>query len=101
MVTVDQMSLSKASFDFFKLIRIQKEGASSLFQPPSGQLKGNVTGVNTTEPVVGIFWATSIHSKHIFIERSDVPYLVTPPDPDIGACTGYKNSSTTQPTFWE
>jgi hypothetical protein len=101
MVTVDQMSLSRTAFDFFKLIRIQKDGASSLFQPPSGQLRGNITAVNTDESVVGLFWATAIQSKYIFIQRSDVPYQVTRPDPNIGACTGYKNSTTKQPKFWE
>lgn len=101
MVAVDQMSLSKQAFDFFKLIRIQKDGASSLFQPPSGEIKGNITAANSNASVVGLFWATSIKTKYIFILRSDVPYLLTPPDPDTGACTGYKNSSTTQPKFWE
>jgi hypothetical protein len=101
MVGVEQMSLSKTSFDFFKLIRIQKDGASSLFQPPSGKITGNISAVNADSPVVGLFWAASIRSKYTFILRSDVPYPITPPDPNIGACTGFKNSSTSQPKFWE
>ena len=100
LVEVEQMSLSKTSFEFFRLIRAQKEGASSLFQPPSGQIKGNVSPVNSTEAVVGLFWATSVKAKHLFITRSDVPYLLTPMDTIPNACTGFSNSSTDKPELW-
>ncbi len=100
LVEVEQMSLSKKSFEFFRLIRKQKEGASSLFQPPSGEIKGNIRAVNSTEPVVGLFWATSIKSKSIFISRTDVPYLLTPTDLVTQACTDYPYSSTEKPVIW-
>jgi hypothetical protein len=98
-VAIDQMSLSATAYDFFKIIRALKLNASSLFQPPPGQLKGNVNAVNSNESVVGLFWATSINSKNIYIQQSDVPYKVLVsgvPSP----CTNYANSSTTQPPFW-
>jgi len=100
LVEVDQMSLTKTAFDFFSLIRAQKVNASNLFQPLPAQIQGNMTAVNSTESVVGIFWATSIKSKSIFIQKSDVPYNVLPaeiPEP----CTSYANSSLTPPPFWQ
>jgi len=100
MVEVDQMSLSENSFNFFKLIRAQKDGASSLFQPPYGEIRGNLSAQNSTDPVVGLFWATSITSKYVFIQKSDVPYAIYP----VGIaepCTTYSNSSLSQPPFWQ
>ncbi|CAN5382059.1 hypothetical protein BH09BAC3_BH09BAC3_13870 [soil metagenome] len=67
LVEVDQMSLTKSAFDFFKLIRAQKEGTSSLFQPPSGEIRGNIKPVNNNSMIVGLFWATSITTKSLFI----------------------------------
>jgi hypothetical protein len=99
LVQVDQMSLSKAAYDFFGLIRSLKSDATSLFQPPPGQARGNITAMNSTQSVVGLFWATSINSKSVYIQKSDLPYEVPPvaiPKP----CTTYANSSTSQPSFW-
>lgn len=101
-VSVEQMSLSKNAFDFFKLIRDQKKNASSLFQPPAGEIRGNIHPVNSNEPVVGLFWASAIRTKAIYIEKSEVPYLLAPiyfvPD----ACDSYyANATTTKPAFWE
>lgn len=99
-VNVEQMSLSKDAFEFFKLIRAQKEGASSLFQPPSGKIKGNLNPVNNSASVLGFFWATSVNKKFIFIERSDVPYLITPMDIIKHACTNFPYSTTQKPNGW-
>ncbi len=102
MVEVGQMSLSRSSFEFFKLIRSQKEGASSLFQPPSGELKGNVQGVNNSHAVIGLFWATSVRQKTTFIHRSDVPYPLTPIEYIAEDCRlRYENSSNIKPANWE
>ena len=102
MVEIEQMSLSRNSFDFFKLIRAQKLGASSLFQPPSGEIRGNIKAVNNHDPVVGLFWATSIKKKSIFIYPSDIPYRVPPIEYITDDCsTSYPNSSTTKPTSWD
>jgi len=101
MVQVEQMSLTKNAFEFFRLIRAQKNGASSLFQPPFGEIKGNVNPVNSTDPVVGLFWATSIKGKLIFTYRSDVPDQLTPMDINTGSCTSFLNSSTAKPDLWQ
>jgi len=102
LVEIEQMSLSRKAFEFFKLIRSQKEGASSLFQPPSGEIRGNIKPLNTNEPVIGLFWGTSITKKSMFIFRSDVPYPLTPINMDHDACSNiYPNSVTEKPEEWD
>ncbi len=101
MVEVEQMSLTKQTFKFFQTIQTQKEGATSLFQPPYSELKGNIKSTNSDAQVLGLFWASSVRSKYVFIQRSDVPYKLTPPDFVLDACTIFPNSSTTKPAFWE
>jgi hypothetical protein len=99
---IEQMSLSRKSFEFFRLIRAQKESVSSLFQPPSGEIIGNIHSLNSTEPVIGFFWATAVRSKSLFIERNEVPYQLPPIYFVTDKCsTYYSNSSTEKPAFWE
>ena len=100
LIEIEQMSLSKTAFDFFKLIRTQKESASSLFQPPSGEIRGNLKPVNSSANVVGLFWATAVSKKSIFISRSDVPYPLPPIERRSDTCLTYPNSSTEKPDLW-
>jgi hypothetical protein len=101
LVEVEQLSLSRKAFDFFKLIRAQKEGTSSLFQPPSGEIRGNIKAVNSNEPVVGIFWAAAKEYKSKYIYRNEVPYTLPPIVFVTEKCTDYyPNSTTTKPEIW-
>jgi hypothetical protein len=101
MIEVEQMSLTRKAFDFFRLVRVQKEAAASLFQPPSGEIKGNINSVNSNQSVVGFFWSSSVKKKTIFIHRSDVPYPITPLPIVKEPCTVYRNSSTIKPANWD
>jgi len=101
LLVVEQMSLTQNAYHFFDLIHAQKAGASSLFQPPYGEIKGNITALNSNDAVVGLFWGTAINKKYTFIQRSDVPYLLPPPDFVADACTVLPNSSTNPPEFWQ
>lgn len=100
MIEVQQMSLTKSSYEYFDLIKKQKEGATSLFQPPFAEIRGNLVPTNSSDPVVGLFWATSIKSKFTFIERDDVPYILPPPDYVTEPCTALQNSSNVKPAQW-
>ena len=99
-VSVEQMSLSRTAYEFFMLVRAQKEGASSLFQPPSGEIEGNIHPRNSSARVVGLFWATSVKRKSVFIPKSDVPYWI-PPLNFPNSCTSLPNSSNIKPENWE
>jgi len=100
-VEVQQMPISKTVFDFFKLIRIQKESGNNLFQPPSGKVIGNIKGEDDSYPVVGLFWATSITKHTFFLTRNDVPYNIVPMDVVPEPCLSWANSTTIKPASWE
>ncbi|MBN8651943.1 MAG: DUF4249 domain-containing protein [Cytophagales bacterium] len=100
-IEVEQMSLSRNAFNFFKLVREQKENASSIFQPPSGEIRGNIKAINSGDRVVGLFWATAVTRKIIYITPQDVPISLTPIDVITFPCYDYFENSTNQkPEGW-
>ena len=100
-VTVDQMALSKNAFDFFKIIRTQKEGAANLFQPPPGKITGNIKPVNANYKIVGLFWATSINTKSIYIGASNVPYKLPVDVIPLPCNSAYSNATNIKPVDWD
>jgi len=102
MVEVEQMSMTQAAFEFFKLVRIQKTQASNIFQPPSGELVGNIKSMDSEERVVGLFWSTAVSKSRAFIERDAVPYPLTPTELIPESCLLQFNYSTTErPEAWQ
>lgn len=102
LVEIQQMSLSEQTFNFFQLVRQQKTNSSNLFQPPSSRILGNIKSVNGDETVLGIFWASSVTNKSIFIDRSEVPYpLVSIFFSTLPCNVFYPNSTTERPEKWE
>ncbi|MFT6215613.1 MAG: hypothetical protein ACJAS3_002013, partial [Roseivirga sp.] len=88
--------------EYFRLIKLQKENASSLFQSTFGEIIGNIKGVNTEETIIGLFWATSIAKKHIFIDKTEVPYTLTPIEIKPFRCyDSYPNASNIKPEAWQ
>ncbi len=102
MVKVEQMSLSRVAYDFFRLMRIQRESASNIFQPPSAELVGNVVSTNPEDRVIGLFYSSSIDTEVKFIEREEIPYLLTPTTQVPESCLlHYRNSTTEKPPEWQ
>ncbi len=106
---VNQMSLSRQSFAFWKAIKDQKDANNSLFQPITGKIPSNFIQLSgTTATIEGLFYAASISNKRILITRKDVPVgtFIFPtqdlPDPIPFSCLDlYPNSFTQKPLFWE
>lgn len=102
LVEVEQYSLSRGAFEFFQLVKDQKVNAASLFQPPLGEFRGNIKAVNNTQAVVGIFWASAVARKSIYLLPSDVPYPVVPIDFITLPCYDfYDNATSIKPANWE
>jgi hypothetical protein len=100
-VALEQMTITKNAYDFFRVIRSQKLGASNLFQPPPGRLIGNIKPVNADYEIIGLFWGASVHRKQIFIRRDDLPYKL-PLDTISRTCSEiYQNSTTDKPADWD
>ncbi len=101
LVNVEQMSLTRTAYDFFRLIEVQRNSASSIFQPPSGEIVGNMIGEDEDDRVIGLFWASSIVKRYEFIQREDVPYLLTPTQVFPESCLlQFENSTTERPDEW-
>jgi hypothetical protein len=73
-VSIKQFSLSQQAFDFWKLVRAQKDGLSSLFQPVNGKISNNWKQVEGNPgPIQGIFYASAVSEASTLIQTSDVP----------------------------
>ena len=68
-VTVTQMSLSEKAYQYWLTFKEQKEGTTSLFQPPYGKTESNLFKPSTSGKVVGIFYASAIVKRKIFIKK--------------------------------
>jgi Domain of unknown function (DUF4249) len=71
-IEIKQMSLSKESFDYWRIIKSQKEGTSSLFQPPTGKTRSNIFEKNGLASAQGLFYASSVKTKQLYITKNDV-----------------------------
>ncbi len=103
---VRQMSLSPRAFAFWKAIKAQKQAVTSLFQPVTGKVPTNFIQVSgTAGPIEGLFYATAITKKSVFITRNDVPSESMIPVQDLpfeDSCLSlFPNSTTTEPDFWQ
>jgi hypothetical protein len=98
---VDQLSLSANAYNFWNLVITQQTGATSLFQPASARIQGNIHSItNPDEQVLGLFQVSSVVSKSIFITRVDVPPDMQH-DPPFLNMTDCRNQGTNiRPPFW-
>jgi hypothetical protein len=99
-VAIEQMTISKNAYDYFKIIRAQKEGASNLFQPPPGKLTGNIKPVNAKYQIVGLFWGASVNRKTIYIPNTELPYGIPRDIIPIPCNSDYANSTNIKPADW-
>lgn len=73
-ITVTQMSLSRQAFVFWKAIRDQRTAINSLFQPVTGKIPSNFVQISGPETTIeGLFFATSISNKSLYITPDDIP----------------------------
>ncbi len=103
---VQQRSLSRQAFSFWKAVKAQKEATSSIFQPVSGKIKSNFIQISGQQSSIeGLFYATSIVSKSVYITRDDVPNQSYIPPQDLPfreSCLNlFPNSTTQKPAYWE
>lgn len=106
LVEVKQYSLSPAAFDFWKTLKDQKEGSSSLFQPAIGRAKTNIFAKSGNGEVQGLFYASSVARKILVLEPKDLPpglKLTFNPPPTIAeSCLlAFKNSTNKKPAEWK
>jgi len=107
---VSQMSLSRNAFKFWSAIKSQQEAVGSLFQPVTGRIPNNFVQVSgNTGEIYGLFYATSVTSKAVYITRRDVPnpnyipeiqLVPNHPDPPKKCIDQFPGSSSEMPPYW-
>ena len=83
---VNQLSITKKTYDFFDVIEQQNIEQGDLYSKQPIQIKGNVSNINNpNEPVLGYFIVAGITKKRIFIDRPGIPfyYVECVPDYDL------------------
>jgi hypothetical protein len=94
--------LSDDVYDFWKRVQAQQQGAGSLFQANAVIIEGNIR--NLTRPdqkALGIFTASAVVRRRIFIDRSDLPYTIRDPEIFRDDCRLKVEGATTErPLFW-
>jgi hypothetical protein len=104
-VELSMSSLSQQAYEFWRGVRDQRAAISSLFQPVTGRIHGNIIQVaGTEEEAGGVFYATTITSKVFYIRREDFPDGTIPA---VNPIAGYVSclklfpyATTTQPSYW-
>lgn len=98
---VQQLSLNQNTYEFWRAVRDQKNGATSLFQPPNALARGNIKASTPGEEVLGIFSACGVSRKSVFLYSSFAPEKVLPIDTIRGSCLKVDASATlNRPDFW-
>jgi hypothetical protein len=69
-VEIRQMSLSRAAFDYWKVVQSQKEATNSLFQPVTGKVPTNLFETTKGSGVQGIFYAAAITKRQIYLDKT-------------------------------
>lgn len=105
-IEVSQMSLSRQAFDFWRAVKGQKDAVGSLFQPITGKIPSNFVQLSgPAVPIEGLFLATAISKKYLYITREDVPNPnIIPPigRPWNDDCRSlFANSTPFKPFYWK
>jgi hypothetical protein len=104
-VEASMQSLSPQAFRFWKAVRDQYSAVTNIFQPITGKIPGNFRQVEGDAfPAMGLFYATSMDTKFLWIDREDVREDLIPARNEragLRPCFDmFPNSTTTQPSFW-
>jgi hypothetical protein len=100
-IEVEQLSVSEAEYEFWKLIKIQRESTGDLFQPNAVKVRGNITSGDPDDEVLGFFSVSAVKRKSIFIDRNDI--VGEKPATDtltIECIRAYPESVLEKPLFW-
>jgi hypothetical protein len=77
-VLVRQYALSKEAYDFWQLLRRNSSQVGGLFDAQPSELLGNIHCIsNPAEPVIGFVSASTVETKRIFIDRTQLDSWTT------------------------
>ncbi len=100
-VDVEQLSITPAAFEFWNLLREQRDNVGSIFDPAPAQIRGNI--VNLADPddlVLGYFGASAVTRKSIVLDPEAIDIRLPAYEPIPDDCRVIENSSTVPPNTW-
>jgi hypothetical protein len=99
-ILVSQYSLDRASYSYWKNILEITEQTGSLFDPTPAAVTGNIYCTDDPSiPVLGIFQASAVSRKRIFIDRNDLPGFLNIPSGFEG-CDFYTTSDSAEIEYY-
>lgn len=113
LIEVQQLSLSKSTYDYFKVINDQVSVSGGLNAPPAAPLIGNLFNPDDpTDFILGQFTTAGVSSKSLFIDRSTIQEFPITPDPVIRLepcltcpksypCEESRNRTSIEPEGWQ
>ena len=73
-VLVNQYSLSREAYSYWKNLQDITQNTGTLFDPTPAMVTGNISNTSNPEiPVLGIFQASALKQERIFIDRAEIP----------------------------
>jgi len=77
-----QYALTKEAYEFWENLKKNTEQLGSVFDALPSQLTGNIHSVNNpAEPVIGYIGASTVQTKRVYIDRSQLPEDLRPKYP--------------------
>ena len=100
MVRIEQHSLTREAFQFFKLLGDQISISGDIFDPPPATIRGNMINLtNPDENVIGYFRASDVKIDSLFLTQDMLlekqPLLQIDDD-----CRTYRGGTTNEPDYW-
>jgi hypothetical protein len=73
-ILAKQFAISREGYEYLSRMKKNTEQTGSIFDSQPSELVGNVKNINDPgEPVIGFVEISEVHTKRIFIKRSEVP----------------------------
>jgi len=100
-VELEQLSVSENEYNFWRLIGEQQKATGNIFQSNAVRIRGNITGINDDEEVLGFFSVSSVVKRSFTLSRADVPYEIGEMHKAPMDCrNSVINGTTEKPEFW-
>jgi Domain of unknown function (DUF4249) len=100
MVRIEQHTISREAFQYFKLLKEQISIDGDVFDPPPATLRGNMINLsNPDENVIGYFRASDVRINSLFL-TPDMMAEVRPLKQVGGDCRKYRRGTIVRPDYW-
>lgn len=97
----EQLSVADDVYEFWKLVKVQEEGAQSIFQPNVVKVRGNIScRSDPSEEVFGVFSVSGSSIQRLEIYYKDVSSYITEPVIINNDCRLVNGGVTEKPAFY-